>query len=883
MREWFNRLRGRASGFDAALDDEIRFHLETRAAELETSGLSRSAALLQARREFGSTALAGEESRAAWEFRWLRDLACDLRHALRVFRRSPAFTLTAVASLALGIGATSAIFTSLDSVLWRPLPVRDPYTLVNFSITREGREPETDLPAAFGLQLASSGIFEGMIVNEADGLSFAYDGRAERIVGEAVSPDYFTVLGIAPILGEAFTSGVRAGRWAPEAVLSYNFWKRRFGGDPRVIGRAIRLNTVSFTIVGVTPPSFFGLVRATDSELRIPLLPPGGANEHMALIGGNPQRWSTTAARLKPGVALGQAEAAADAQLQEFLRTTPIARFRDAGLRHLHLSSAARGYDDYVSVFHTPLYVLLVLVAVVLLIACSNVANMLLARATARARELAVRTSIGAGRLRLVRQMLAESLLLAALGGAAAIPVAWWAAGALFRFLPQGHVSLAIDLRPDGRALLFTFLVSLLTGILFGLVPALQGTRCDLAAALKSDSNASVGAGAGARFRKALLISQIAFSMLLLVAAGVFVRTLAGLRPTDYRANPDRILLFTMKPQPENYTDQRKFLLAGEILRRVAALGGVQSAALAEGGPMGSRQSRAPVQFPSGKSLTIDNDAVSPGFFDTIGIPRIAGRDFNANDGPGSPPVIIVNQALARTAFPNQNPIGRTLKIPRGKSDGTYQIVGVVADAHYYDPHGAPAPFLWTSLTQAAIYMPTLHVRTASPDTAAIVAAVRREFDAVDKGFPVFNIKTMSMRIEDSLSRERIVANLAGAFGLVALALSAVGLYGVLAYSVSRRTREIGVRMALGADSASVIAMVAREALVLVVAGSAAGILLAIAALRTAAHYLPGISPVDPPIAAACTLAMFAIAALAVAIPAIRGSRIDPLCALRDQ
>ena len=873
MREWFHRLRGRSHRFDADLDDEIRFHLETRAAELESSGLSRAAALMQARREFGSTALAGEESRAAWEFRWLRDFAADVRHALRAFGRSPAFTLTAIASLALGIGATSAIFTSVDAVLWRPLPVRDPGTLVRLSV----------LPAPFERQLEESGIFDALIVTSEDGLSFTYDGRAERIMGGAVSPNYFTALGVEPVLGEAFTSAVRAGRWAPEAVLSYNFWKRRFGGDPRIIGRAIRLNTVPFTIVGVSPPPFFGLVRATDCELRIPLLPPGGENGHMALISGSPQRWSQTVGRLKPGVTLTQAEAAADAQFQEFLRTTPIARFRDARLRHVRLTSAARGSDEFVSSFRTPFQVLLVLVGIVLLIACSNVANMLLARATARTRELAVRTSIGAGRLRLVRQMLAESLLLALLGGAAGIAVAWWAAGALFRFLPQGHVALVVDLRPDSHALLFTFAVSLATGILFGLIPALQSTRGDLAAALKADSAAAVGAGRSARFRKSLLIGQIAFSMLLLIAAGVFVRTLAALRPADYRANPDRVLLFTMKPQPENYDDRRKLELTSELLRRVSMLPGVRSAAFAENGPLGSRPSSADVRIPGHGNREVSSDRTGPGFFDTVGIARIAGRDFDSNDRLGSPLVAVVNQSFVQTLFPNQSPLGRTVTISRGKSDDSYQIVGIVADTHYNDVHGAPGPFLWLPIAQVVPYMPTLHVRTNSPDLATMVAAVRREFDQVDKGFPVFNIRTMAARIDDSLARERMVASLAGTFGILALALAAVGLYGVLAYSVSRRTREIGVRLALGAGSASVIAMVAREALVLVAAGSAAGILLAIAALRTASHYLPGVSPVDPLIAASSTAAMFVIAALAVAAPAVRSCRIDPLSALRDQ
>ena len=884
-REWINRLRylGRRSGFEGDLDDEIRFHIETRAAELEESGVSPTDARAQARREFGSVARMGEDSRAAWQFRWLEDLAADLRYALRAFRRSPAFTLTAVLSLALGIGANSTIFTALDAILWRPLPVADPNRLVNFSISAEKFPLETDLPAGFAAQLRQSKIFAGVTIQAADGLSFSYDGRAERVLGEIVSPDFFTVLGVQPVLGQAFTPDVQSGRWAPEAVLSYNFWRRRFGGDPTVIGRTIRLNTYPFTIVGVTPPSFFGLVRGADYEFRIPILPEGQENAQISQISGRPQRWLTTVARLKPGTTIAQAEAAADAQLQQFLRITPVRRYQNARQVHLRLSPGARGDYEYVLPFHAPLYVLLVLVAIVLLIACANVANMLLARATARVRELAVRTSIGAGRFRLIRQMLAESVLLAVLGGGLGLAVANWATAALIHFIPQGHISLVLDLHPDSRALLFTFALSLLTGLLFGLAPAIQATRGDLAATLKADSAASIGERRGLGFRKILVASQVAFSLVLLIAAGVFVRTLSDLRPTEYVARPDRVLLFTMKPQQEIYNAERRLVLATELIRRVSALPGVQSAALAEDGPLGSRSSWDPVEVPGHDPVRVASDSVSPGFFDTVGIPRIAGRDFSPGDKPGSPFVVIVNQALARTLFPNQNALGRILKIAAGKWDGYYTIVGVMADTHYYDVHKAPQPFIWLSMAQISPYMPTLHVRTTSSDTAAMIAAVRHEFDVLDKGFPVFNIRTLETRIEDSLSRERLVAYLSCAFGILALALAAVGLYGVLAYSVSRRRREIGIRMALGASSGSVLWMIAREAFLLVGAGSAAGLAVALAAARVLPHYLEGISPVGPAILIACTFGMFLIAAVAVSIPAIRGSRVEPLAALRHE
>ncbi|HKA00228.1 MAG TPA: ABC transporter permease, partial [Candidatus Solibacter sp.] len=489
-KEWSselsNRLRGRASGFDAELDQEIRFHLEARSAELEGAGVPPGEARLQARREFGPIAIAGEESRDAWHFRWVQDFFSDLHHAVRTFARSPIFTLTAVISLGLGIGATSAIFTSVDAVLWRPIPVAKPDELVHFAITRGKLEPETDLPAPFARQLSASGVFDSVLMTSGDGLSFIYDGRAERIIGEFVSPNYFEALGVRPYLGENFSATVRAGDWAAEAVLTYSFWQRRFGGDHGVIGRTFRLNDHPFTIVGVSQPGFFGVVRGVDYELRIPLLPEGRDLPKVAQISGRPDRWIDAIGRLKPGVTMAQTQSAADAQLQSFLRTTNLKKFQTAHLEHMQLSPAARGYDEYTSRFHTPLYVLLVLVGIVLLIACSNVANMLLARATAGARELAVRVSIGAGRFRLIRQMLAESLLLSALGGLIGLAIANWAAEVLFSFLPQGHISFVINLHPDRRALLFTFAVSLATGLIFGLLPALQATRGDIASTLKA-------------------------------------------------------------------------------------------------------------------------------------------------------------------------------------------------------------------------------------------------------------------------------------------------------------------------------------------------------------------------------------------------------------
>jgi macrolide transport system ATP-binding/permease protein len=885
-REWINRLRylGRRSRFEGDLDDEIRFHIENRAEELQGSGVTRDDALAQAQREFGSVIRVREDSREAWQFRSIEDLAADVRYALRAFRRSPGFTLTAVLSLALGIGANSAIFTAMDAVLWKPLPVANPQSLVLLSATREGRRNIGAFELAFANRLQRARVFSDIVVIDSDGLSFSAGDRAERIVGQTVSTNFFDFLGVPLTLGRGFTRSVDAGPWVPEVVLSYRFWQRRFGGEPGVIGRVVHINTYPFTVVGVSAASFFDLEQGFDPEVRVPRMPLGQELSQIEEVSGSPSGHHVLMARLKPGTSLATAEAAADAQFQEYLRISSHPRIRGQRFRNLHLLPGGRGWEGNLAQFHASLFVLLALVAVVLLIACANVANMLLARAAGRGREIAIRASIGAGRFRLVRQMLTESVLLSMLGGAVGIAVAVWASGLLLHFLPQGHMSLVLNLQPDRRALLFTFLLSLLTGLLFGLVPALQATRGDVPAMLKSDSAASIGERGNAGFRRILVICQVAFSLTLLIAAGTFVRTLSDLRPLDYHAGPDRVLLFTMKPQQEIYTDDRKRLIAAELVRRVSEIPGVARAALAENGPLGSRSSSDWVQLPGHDPVQAEIDWITPGFFDTLGVPRIAGRDFRTSDKPGAPPVTILNQSLAHALFKSENPVGQSLLFSPGKIRPIrFEIVGVMADTHYYSVHKSPQPAAWFTFQESAPYMPTLHVRMNTSSGDATVAAVRHEFDLLDKGFPVFDIKTLERRIEASLARERMVASLSAAFGVLALALAAVGLYGVLAYSVSRRTREIGIRMALGARSGLVLWLVAREALLLVGAGSVAGVAMAAAASRILSQYLAGVSPTGPMILIACTGAMWIIGAVAVSVPAIRACRVDPLSALRHE
>jgi predicted permease len=526
------------------------------------------------------------------------------------------------------------------------------------------------------------------------------------------------------------------------------------------------------------------------------------------------------------------------------------------------------------------MFVLLALVALVLITACANVASMLLARGIARHRELALRASIGAGRTRLARQLLTESVLLATAGGVAGIAIAFWVSDALVWFLPQGHIGLVIDLRPDGRVLAFTVVLSVLTGIVFGLAPALQASRRDLAIGLKADP---AGAAHRTRTRGALVVAQVALSLVLLIVAGWFIRAVSNLRPLDFRVPTDRVLLFTLKPQRELYDADRMRQLVAELHRRMGALPGVQSAALAEFGPLGSRSDFVTYESQDASAVHGAVDLATPRLFETIGLPIVAGRDFDERDTNTAPAVVVINQAMAQALFRGALALGRTLRVQGDPQKRTFTVVGVVANTRYYDLHGTAGPAAWIGLLQYTPYMPTLHVRASTGDVASVVTAVRREFDAIDKGFPIFNIKTLEDRVEDSLARERMVANISVTFGALALVLAGVGIYGLLAYSVSRRQREIGIRLALGSSGGAVLWGVAREAALLVGWGALAGLAVALVGGRLASPYLFGVAQFDPGVLLASAGALGVIALIAVSVPAVRATRVDPMRALRTE
>ncbi len=859
----------------------MQFHVDARADELQALGVSRADALRQARREFGSETRLAEVTREAWRFQWIEDLVSDVRYALRSCRRRPGFAFTVAVSLALGIGANSAVFTAVDALLWKPIPVRDPHRLAFVSMDRASGDRLQYVPLEYVRQLRQVAVLADVATETSDGLSFTLDDRAERVVGAAVSADYFTLLGVTPVLGQGFSPEVRAGAWSAEAVLSYHFWKRRFGGDPTVIGRKIRLNSYPFTVVGVSPRGFLGVVQGMDPEVRIPVLPEGGELAQINLASGSGTSPTLAIARLDRGVTMAAAEAMLNSRLPQFIHTTSNPRVSRDPWTRVRLLPGARGLTGNLDQFYTPLLVLLALAAMVLLVTCANVASMLLARADARRRELSIRAAIGAGRARLVRQLLAESGLLALIGGALAVPFAYATVQVLPGFLPRGHLALTVDLRPDARVIAFTAGVALLTGVFIGVMPAIQATRDDVIAALKADTAASVGGPRGTLIRRTLVAAEVAFSLVMLVLSGLFVRSLSELRPSDYSGRTDRVLLFTMKPQGELYRADRVRQLVRELVRRVSSIPGVQAVALAETGPLASRRATMRVLRSNRDTIIANADDVTPGFFDAVGMRFIAGRDFNDTDSPTAPRVAIINATLAHQLFADDQPLGRTIELPAGRTTLRCEIIGVVADVHYHDLHIAPAPTIWQTYQSGAPYMPTLHVRTTGGNTGTMLGAIKREFDAIDQGFPVFDINSLATRIESALARERMVGALSAAFGVLALFLAAVGLYSVLAHSVARRTREIGLRMALGSSVSAVLWLVAKEATQLVIVGTCIGVVFALAAGRVTARLFAGVSAGDVATLGLAAGVMMVIAGVAVSIPAFRASRIDPLTALR--
>ncbi len=833
----------------------------------------------------------------------------DLRYGARMLLKSKIFTLVAVLSLALGIGANTAIFSLINALMLRMLPVKEPQELALFSvISARGRSYSFNYPLyemfrdrnqSFTGVITGSGVGGGRLtVNEPGG-----GGAVEPVEQQRVSGNFFSVLGVNAVLGRTLAEADdNPANTQPAAVISYEFWKRRFGLDPGVVGRQVTVNDRPLVIVGVTPPGFFGFEVGSRPELWWPIKVADDQSLRLST-----SWWIQVIGRLRPGVSMAQAQAEMDVifrqQLEETAgasgaRAAPTVR-QQQFVPRMALEAGGAGYTRLRERFRQPLLILMTTVALVLLVACVNIANLLLARAATRRKEIAVRLALGAGRFRLIRQLLTESVLLAVLGGAAGLLFAHWCARLLLTYLPQ-QTKAALDLAPDARVLTFTLAVSVLTGLLFGLAPAWQATRLDLTASLKDQTGASAGRSRLA-LNKLLVVTQVALSLFLLVGAGLFVRGLRNLRTLDVGINYENIVQFSINPG-SGYNQAQRVNLHNQVLARLEALPSALSATLSNMKLLAENTFGDRVTVPGytpghGENMSCNILLVGPRFFETMKMPVLAGRDFGPQDeravpatpadsaapnAPSPAPIsAVINQAMARYFFGNENPIGKRFSDRGGRTP--FEIIGVVKDAKYTNLREQPPRTYYLYYYQfqfPMMFEMPIYLRT-SGDLTDYAATIQRLVREIDPQLQVVGLRTMKEVVDDTLVRERFIAQIASAFSLFALLLAAIGLYGMMSYAVARRTNEIGIRMALGARGPDVVRLVMREVLLLVIVGAGIGLTAALSITRLVSALLFGLTPADPLTITLATLLLILVAALAGYLPARRASHADPLVALR--
>ena len=783
----------------------------------------------------------------------------DLRYAVRTLLKTPAFTAIVVLTLALGIGANTAIFSLTDQLLLRLLPVKNPQQLVMFENPGpfQGR---TNNSNTFSYPMYRdfrdrNTVFDGVIASFSTSLTLTVDGEAERVSGELVSGNYFDVLGVRPIAGRALTpDDDQVANGSQAAMISYGYWMRRFGGDRSVVTRTIALNGHPMTIVGITPPGFFGISIGQSADVLVPVTLKAQMTPTWDDLENRRSRWLVLMARLKPGVSATQAEAGMNVlyrQINELeakaLENASASTHDRFVAKHLFVKAGAKGPSDLRREFSTPILVLMGMVGLVLLIACANVANLLLARGAARQKEVAIRLALGAGRRGIVRQRLVESLLLALAGAAIGLPLAWGATALLVRTLPSQSAEQTLTATPDVRIVFFALAVSMLTAVLFGLAPAVQSTRPELTSTLKDEAAGVIGGTGHARFRQALVVAQVGLSVLLLAGATLFARSLYNLRSVNPGFDTEHLLAFAVDPSLSGYSHERTVRVFRDLQHRIAAVPDVLAASPSVIPLLTDNEWRSSVtvegfQAKEGADMNPDINSVGPQYFATMRQPLVAGREFTDRDVEGAPKVAIVNEAMARYFFGRDNPLGRHVGFRRNGAD--LEIVGVVNDFKNANLREEPKRFLFLPFAQTdELNEMTFYVR-ARGDAAAATAAVRAAVQQVDSHLPVYGMKTMATQVDESLFIERMVAGLSVAFGALATLLAAIGLYGVMSYSVARRTREIGIRMALGAERTAVLWLVLREVALLVALGVAIGVPTAIglsrfgavAALRSLRH-----------------------------------------------
>ena len=846
----------------------------------------------------------------------------DIRYALRMLLKSPGFAVVAILTLALGIGANTAIFSVLDSVLLRSLPVSHPEELALL----------TD-PDAHGSDFGGEGGERSLLAysefqylrdhNEVFSKIFAADSQLPDVditIGNSssnpgagaqketarvrlVTGDYFSTLGVNPAAGRFFAPDVdRVRGGLPIAVISYAFWKQRLALAPSALGQTIQIRDTSFEIVGVTPPGFFGETVGEAPDVWVPITMQDAIYPGPDLLSPSPQGilnqhiWLQVMGRLRPGISIAQANASLNVVFKRLVDSlvgpaVSAEQRRDFLDQRLKIRSAMRGASTLQGSFGEPLEFLMALVGLVLLTACANVANLLLARGAARQKEFVLRLAIGADRFRLVRQLLTESFLLAMVGAGMGIVLAFWADSLLLRMVggvARSPAALQLNLHPDGRVLAFTALVTLLTAVLFGLFPSLHATRLSLSTRMKSTGSAPAGESLGRRLplNKTLVVAQVSFSLVLLIAAGMFVHSLAKLRAVNLGYNSENLLLFRVNAAAGGYKGPAATRLYQDLLARISAVPGLRGVAVSHNGLFSHSESGDPIAVEGytpkpGEQMDSRIDMVGPGYFSTTGIPILIGREIGTQDAAGER-AAVVNETFVHRFFPNTNPIGKHVWDTYPGNPTECVVVGVAADAKYNSLREKTPPRFYAPLFNpmweqtSAVY----EVRTFA-DTGSVGAALRSAVRQVGPSLPPISIHTMTGLVSDTLQTDRFIEQLSSAFGLLAVLLASVGLYGVMAYIVAQRTRDIGIRMALGAEPAHVLWQVLRESLVLALIGIAIGVPAALAGTRLVRTMIFGLGLADPMVIVSAVVLLAAVAALASFFPAHRASRVDPMVALR--
>lgn len=904
------------------LDDELRFHLEKDIELNVARGMSEKEARAAALRSFGAVDEVKEESRDLRGVRFFEETAQDLRYGLRMMKKSPAFTAIAVLSLALGIGANTALFSVVDSVLLQKIPVQDPDGLVLFE-WQAGKAFRTSGTSGYGAGDIPKGrrgsssfnysVYEAMLAQEGTPVtdlfgfaalwqaSVSVDGRADVSDVQLVTGRYFAGLGVPAALGRTLTDDDNLPNAAPAAVISHAFWQSKLGGDPDVLGKRIDINNVAFTIVGVAQKGFNGTLQIDmHPAASVPMTFEKQLSGENMIDGraGRAGVWFVhVMGRLKPGATREQARAslAGTFQAKAFeiqpppTRETDVTELDPKDYPVLMQRSGAQGLTESRRVFSSSIYILMGVVALVLLIACANVANMLLARSAARSSEITMRLAMGAGRWRLVRQLLTESMLLAFVGGAVGVLFAIWGTDALAAIGESGG-----DVLPEGityglnvRVLLFTLAVSVVTGALFGLAPALRATRLDLTSAMKESSRGTAGISRS-RLSKTLVVAQVAMSLLLLFGAGLFLRTVHNLQSVELGFNQENLLVFTLRPGKAGYEKDRLHEFYRTVFERIEATPGVAAATFTRVPLVANNTFDSGVILPgetasSSEEHLTNMQIVRDNFFETMGIPLLAGRGFNDRDVEGSQPVAIVSDKFARDFFPEGNVLGQRVGFDE-KTLGKYEIVGVVRDTKYSSLREDIAPIFYTSARQETDNIGTMYVEVRTHgDPTAFAPIARKIVSGVDAGIPVTEVTTQEDQSARTVAQERVFADMLTFFGALAVLLAAIGLYGVMSYSVAQRTNEIGIRMALGAETGGVLRMVVAQGLKFAIIGLVIGSVATLGLTRFIEGQLYGVTASDPLTFAVVGALLLGVAIVACWIPALRAARVDPMVALRTE